>query len=59
MEMKGPVWQIQLWAAKPKKLEVQADIRVMVLSATDSAVFKADLRQDKADPALVCRRLAV
>ncbi|MGA3283849.1 MAG: hypothetical protein ABSD57_05250 [Verrucomicrobiota bacterium] len=45
----GPVWKVQLWAAKLKKPEAQADIGVVVLSATDGSVIKSDLHPNKVD----------
>jgi hypothetical protein len=45
----GPVWKVQLWAAKLKKPEAQADIGVVIFSATDGSVIKADLHPDKVD----------
>lgn len=44
----GPVWKVQLWAAKLNKPEAQADIGILVLSATDGSVVKNDLRPNKA-----------
>ena len=45
----GPVWKVQLWAAKLKKPEAQADIGVVVLSATDGSVVENDLHPNKVD----------
>lgn len=45
----GPVWRVQLWAAKLKDPNDDADIGVVVLSATDGSVVKADLHPNRVD----------
>jgi hypothetical protein len=45
----GPVWKIELWAAKLKNPKDDADIGVVVLSATDASVVKSDLHPDRVD----------
>jgi hypothetical protein len=45
----GPVWKVQLWAAKLKNPEKEADIGMVVLSATDGSVVKNDLHPNKAN----------
>ena len=39
----GPEWKVQLWAAKLKNPNDDADIGVVILSATDGSVVKIDL----------------
>jgi|NGEPerStandDraft_6_1074524.scaffolds.fasta_scaffold21662_3 hypothetical protein len=45
----GPVWKVQLWAAKLKNPNKDADIGAVILSATDGSVIKTDLHPDKVD----------
>ena len=45
----GPVWKIQLWAAKLSDPAHEAGVGTIILSATDGSVVKSDLRPDKAD----------
>ncbi|HUB86609.1 MAG TPA: hypothetical protein VMB22_01865 [Verrucomicrobiae bacterium] len=45
----GPVWKVQLWAAKLKNPNDIADIGTVTLSATDGSVVKSDLRPDRVD----------
>ena len=45
----GPVWRVNLWAAKLKNPEDNADIGVVVLSSTDGSILKADLHPDSVD----------
>jgi hypothetical protein len=45
----GPVWTVQLWAAKLKDPNDDADIGVVILSATDSSVVKIDLHPNSVD----------
>lgn len=45
----GPVWKVQLWAAKLKDPKKTADLGVVILSATDGSVVKNDLHPDRAD----------
>lgn len=39
----GPVWKVQLWAAKLNDPTHEADVGTVVLSATDGGVVKSDL----------------
>jgi hypothetical protein len=45
----GPVWKIQLWAARLDNPNKDVDIGAVFLSATDGSVIKADLHPDKVD----------
>jgi hypothetical protein len=45
----GPVWTVQLWAAKLKDPNDNADIGVVTLSATDGSVIKTDLHPNSVD----------
>ncbi len=45
----GPVWTVQFWAAKLKDPNDNADIGVVVLSATDGSVVKVDLHPNSVD----------
>ena len=45
----GPVWTVQFWAAKLKNPNDDADIGVVVLSATDGSVVKTDLHPNSVD----------
>ncbi len=45
----GPVWKVQLWAAKLKDPNDDADIGVVTLSATDGSVVKTDLHPNSVD----------
>jgi hypothetical protein len=45
----GPVWTVQLWAAKLKDPNDDADIGVVILSATDGSVVKTDLHPNSVD----------
>jgi len=45
----GAVWQVQLWAAKLKNPNDNADIGVVTLSAADGSVLKTDLHPNSAD----------
>jgi hypothetical protein len=45
----GPVWKIQLWAAKLNNPDKQVDIGMITLSATDGSIVKSDLRPDRVD----------
>lgn len=44
----GPVWKVQLWAAKLSDPPAEAEVGTVTLSAADGAVVKADLRPGKA-----------
>lgn len=43
----GPVWKVQLWAAKLNNTNKTADVGVVTLSASDGSVIKSDLHPDK------------
>jgi hypothetical protein len=45
----GPEWKIKLWAAKLKAPNEDADIGVVILSATDGSVVKTDLHPNSVD----------
>ena len=45
----GPVWQVQLWAAKLKNPNDDADIGVVILSSADGSVIKTDLHPNSVD----------
>jgi hypothetical protein len=45
----GPVWKVQLWAAKLKDPNDNADIGVVTLSATDGSVVTTDLHPNSVD----------
>jgi len=45
----GPVWKVQLWAAKLKDPNDDEDIGVVILSATDGSVVKTDLHPNRVD----------
>lgn len=45
----GPQWRVQLWAAKLKKPGDDADIGVVILSATDGTIIKTDLHPNRVD----------
>jgi hypothetical protein len=45
----GPEWKIKLWAAKLRDPNKDADIGVLVISATDGAVIKTDLHPNSVD----------
>ena len=45
----GLVWKVQLWAAKLKDPNDDEDIGVVILSATDGSVIKADLHPNRVD----------
>ena len=45
----GPEWRVQLWAARLKNPNDDADIGVVTLSATDGAVLKTDLHPNSVD----------
>ena len=45
----GPVWKVQLWAAKLNNPNKDVDIGVVILSATDGSVIKTDLHPNKVD----------
>jgi hypothetical protein len=43
----GPVWTVQLWAAKKKDPTKEAKLGTVTISATDSSIIKSDLKPDK------------
>lgn len=45
----GPVWKVQLWAAKLRDPGREAGVGTVTLSATDGLVIKSDLHPGKAD----------
>ena len=45
----GPVWTVQFWAAKLKNPNDNADVGIVVLSATDGSVVKTDLHPNSVD----------
>jgi uncharacterized protein YpmB len=45
----GPVWEVELWAARLKNPNDSADVGVVILSATDGSVIKSDLNRNKVD----------
>lgn len=45
----GPVWRVQLWAAKLKDPNDDADIGAITLSATDGTVVDTDLHPNSVD----------
>ena len=45
----GPEWKVKLWAAKLKAPNEDADIGVVVISATDGSVVKTDLHPNSVD----------
>ena len=45
----GPVWQVQLWAAKLKNPNDDADIGVVIISTADGAVIRTDLHPNSVD----------
>src|SRR5207248_333123 len=45
----GPQWKVKLWAAKLKNPNDNADIGVVIISAEDASVIKADLHPKNVD----------
>lgn len=45
----GPQWRVQLWAAKLKNPNDNADIGAVIISAQDASVIKADLHPKSVD----------
>jgi hypothetical protein len=45
----GPQWRIKLWAARLKNPNANADIGIVILSATDGSVIKTDLHPKSVD----------
>lgn len=45
----GPQWRVKFWAQKLKKTDENADIGVVVLSATDGSIIKTDLHPNSVD----------
>ncbi|HZI32094.1 MAG TPA: hypothetical protein VFF11_07115, partial [Candidatus Binatia bacterium] len=45
----GPQWRVQLWAAKLKNPNDDADIGVVIISTDDGSVIKTDLHPNSVD----------
>ena len=45
----GPIWKVQLWAAKARNPDHDADVGTVTISATDGSMVKSDLHPNKAD----------
>jgi hypothetical protein len=45
----GPIWKVQLWAAKARNPDRETDIGTVTISASDGSMVKSDLRLNKAD----------
>ncbi len=45
----GPVWKVKLWAAKLRHPNDDADIGVVVISATDGTIVNTDLHPNSVD----------
>jgi hypothetical protein len=45
----GPQWRVKLWALRPKNTQEDADIGIVILSATDGSIVKIDLHPNSAD----------
>jgi hypothetical protein len=45
----GPQWKVKLWAARLKNPNDDADIGVVIVSAADGSLIKADLHPNSAD----------
>jgi hypothetical protein len=45
----GPVWKVELWAAKLKNPRDDTSIGVVTLSASDGSVVKSDLHPDRVE----------
>jgi hypothetical protein len=45
----GPQWRINLWAAKLKNPDENADIGVVILSSEDGSIIKADLHPSRVE----------
>ncbi len=45
----GPIWKVQLWAAKARNPDHEADLGTVTISATDGSMVKSELRPNKAD----------
>jgi hypothetical protein len=45
----GPQWRVKLWAAKLKNPNDDADIGVVIISATDATVISTDLHPNSVD----------
>jgi hypothetical protein len=45
----SPVWKVKLWAAKLSHPNEEADIGVVIISATDGSLVKMDLRPNRVD----------
>ena len=45
----GPVWKVKLWAAKLRNPNHEANVGVVVISATDGSIVKTDLHPKSVD----------
>lgn len=45
----GPVWRVEIWAAKLRNPEDDASVGVVTLSAKDGSIIKADLHPNSVD----------
>jgi len=45
----GPEWKVKLWAARLKDPNDDADVGVVIISATDGSVIKTDLHPNSVD----------
>lgn len=45
----GPVWRVQLWAAKLNNPNNNAEVGMVILSAIDGSVIKSDLHPNKVE----------
>jgi hypothetical protein len=45
----GPIWKVELWAAKLRHPSEDADIGVVIISAADGSIVKTDLHPDRVD----------
>ena len=45
----GPQWRVKLWAAKLKDPNDDADIGIVILSATDGSIIQTDLHPNSVD----------
>ncbi len=45
----GPQWRVKLWALRLKNPQEDADIGIVILSATDGSIVKIDLHPDSVD----------
>ena len=45
----GPVWKVELWAARINNPDREAKVGTVTISATDGTIVRSDLRPDKAE----------